>query len=93
MKKYKDYAEIVKDYGKDIVIIEYPFKWGGQFADKSFWCAIHWKTQDVYDYHLKGHLKKDLTEQGYKWIVVRHHLKNKGISILENSHKSGDMKK
>jgi len=65
------------------VIIEYPFKWGGQFKDKSFWCAIIMKTMEVYDYHTKEHLKKDLTIDGYKWLVVRHHLKNKGISVLE----------
>ena len=86
MKKYKDYQEIADEYGDDIVIIEYPLRWGGQFADKSFWCAFFWKTQDVYDYHTKKHLIKELTEKGYKWIVVRNHVRgNRGISILGKS--------
>jgi hypothetical protein len=83
-KKYKGMEEIAKEFGEDIFIIHYPFRWGGHFRDKSFWCAIHWKTQEVYDYHLKEHLKKDLTAQGHKWIVVRYHLKNKGVSIIES---------
>jgi len=85
MKRYKNYQEIVNELGDDIVIIDYPFRWGGQFADKSFWCAIIWKTGEAYDYHTKEHLKKDLSKQGYKWIVVRNHLKNKGVTILERS--------
>ena len=85
MKKYKDYKEIVKEYGKDIFIIEYPFRWGGQFSDKKFWCALDMSDLSAYDYHLKEHLKNDLTKQGKKWIVVRHHLRNKGVSILETS--------
>lgn len=83
MKRYKDCEEISKEYGEDIVIIEYPFRWGGHFKDKSFWCAVIWKTQEAYDYHTKGHLKKDLSENGYKWVVIRHHLKDKEISVLE----------
>lgn len=86
-KIYKDYKEITKEIGDDIVIIEYPFRWGGQFQDKKFWCALDMKTGDVYDYHTKEHLKKDLSENGYKWIVVRWHRKNKGVSILEKSIK------
>ena len=84
-EKYKGMEEIAKEFGEDIFFIHYPFRWGGQFKDKSFWCAVYWKTQDVYDYHLKGHLKKDLSNKGYKWIVVRHHSKNNGTSILEMS--------
>ena len=87
MKRYKNYQEIVNELGDDIVIIEYPFRWGGQFADKSFWCAFIWKTGEAYDYHTKEHLKKDLSKEGYKWIVVRNHLKNKGVTILERSEK------
>ena len=85
MNKYKDNNEIVKEFGNDIFIIHYPFRWGGQFIDKSFWCALDMSDMSAYDYHLKDHLKKDLTEQGKKWIVVRHHLRNKGITILEKS--------
>ena len=90
MNRYSGMKDIAKEDGEDIVFIHYPFRWGRQFADKSFWCAVHWKTQEVYDYHLKEHLKKDLTKKGYKWIIVRHHAKNRGVSVLEKSSHFND---
>lgn len=83
--KYKDYSEITQEFGKDIFIIEYPFRWGGQFQDKRFWCAIEMETGDAYDYHKKEHLKKDLDSEGRKWVVVRWHKNKGGISIMECS--------
>lgn len=86
MKKiYKDYDEIMKDFGKDIFIIEYPFNWGGQIQDRRWWCALDMETGNAYDYHTKGTLKHDLNNEGKKWIVVRWHKRNKGVSVVECS--------
>lgn len=64
------------------LIIEYPFRWGGQFADKSFWCGII--NQEVYDYHTKDHLINDAKENGWPWAVLRYH-KDGRVSIVKSS--------
>ncbi len=84
-KRYKEYGELAKDFGKNIAVIEYPFNWGGQFQDKKFWCAVLLETGEAYDYHTKEHLKKDLSEEGYEWVVVKWHRKSKGFSVVECS--------
>lgn len=84
-KRYKEYSELAKDFGNNIAVIEYPFNWGGQFQDKKFWCAVLLETGEAYDYHTKGTLKRDLSKDGYEWVVVRWHKKSKGFSVVESS--------
>jgi len=83
-KTYKNYQEIKKDFGTNLCVIEYPFSWGGQFGDKKFWCAMD-LDDEVFDYHTKEHLKKDLNKLGKKWVVVRWHRKLGRCSVVESS--------
>lgn len=71
------------DIEKDVVIIEYPFSWGGQYEDRWMWQAT--KNGEVIDYHTKDYLIKQAKNRLEKYAVIRHHLKGdkKGtITIL-----------
>ena len=46
MKQFKEIK-----FKKDTILIYYPFRWGRQFQDKSFWCAELNGQAD--DYHTK----------------------------------------
>ena len=82
MTEIKEFAQ--KKYGRDVVIIEYVHRWGGQFQDTRFWMATI--NGDVEDYHLKEVLIKEATKRNRKWVVLRHH-RDKTSSIIECSDK------
>ncbi len=83
-----------EDLPEGTLIIEYPFRWGGQFADKSFWCGR--VGQEVYDYHTKNHLINEAKELGMPWAVLRYH-KDGRVSVVKHSpnlkqtNKKGDV--
>ena len=79
----KIHKAVMKEYGEDVVIIEYPMRWGGQFKDKTFWMATI--NGDVEDYHLPEILIEDAEKHNRKWVMLKHH-KNGTSSVFRHSH-------
>ncbi len=78
----KEAQKKYKQTPKGTMIIEYPFRWGGQFTDKTFWCGRI--DQEVYDYHTKGHLIQEAKDNNMNWAVLRYHKDGK-VSVVEHS--------
>ena len=63
----------------DAVIIRSVHGWGGHPSDKNFWQAE--MNGEVYDWNPKEALIAELTKKGFRWIVIRHHLKDRKNEI------------
>jgi hypothetical protein len=53
----------------DLVIISYPFRWGGQLKDRRMWMAEY--QGEVLDYDTKDNLIADAIQHGRGYVVLR----------------------
>jgi len=63
------------------VILSYPFRWGGQLADRWMWLAE--LNGEAWDYDAKHTLIKKAITAGYPVVVLRCH-RSGGASVVRN---------
>lgn len=67
---------------KNVMIIHYVHRWGGQLADRKLWEGT--MNGDVEDWNSPKQLIKQAEREDVAWIVVRHH-KNGKVSCVQKS--------
>ncbi len=74
------YSERHKKY-PDTVIVSYPFRWGGQLAERWMWMAE--LNGEVWDYNAQSTLIEDGLRAGYPVVVLRVH-RSGTVSVLRH---------
>jgi hypothetical protein len=66
------------------VIISYPFRWGGQLADRYMWLGEI--DGEVWDYGHKDVLMRNATAEGLPYVVLRVHRGFTASVIASSQH-------